>query len=94
MHQSDNFQVDEKFTELFSLHEPTETITAIEGQDGHMIRLCSTSRLLWIDHRFPKKPLLGYQHNRRYDRTLESRTLRLGQGRSVRFIASSSHRVT
>ncbi|KAF9053864.1 hypothetical protein BDZ89DRAFT_1032274 [Hymenopellis radicata] len=72
-------RVDEKFNELFSLHEPSETITAIEGQDGHMIRLCSTSRLLWIDRRFPKKPLLGYQHYRRYDRTLESRTMRLGQ---------------
>lgn len=73
-------QADEKYSDLFSAVSPSESLTAIEPLDGHLIRLCSTSQLLWIDDRSPAKPLLGYQHYRQYDRTLGTRTLRIGTG--------------
>ncbi|PBK78301.1 hypothetical protein ARMSODRAFT_874096 [Armillaria solidipes] len=43
--------------------------------DGHLIRLCTTSQLFWIDDRKPGKPILGYKHNRSFDRTLRTDTV-------------------
>ncbi|KAK0210915.1 hypothetical protein DFS33DRAFT_1250416 [Desarmillaria ectypa] len=52
-----------------------DMITAVEDQDGHLIRLCTTSQLFWIDDRNPGKPILGYNHNRSFDRTLRTDTV-------------------
>ncbi|KXN86913.1 hypothetical protein AN958_09508 [Leucoagaricus sp. SymC.cos] len=50
-------------------------LTSSEGyaRDG-LIRLCSTSEIIWLDPRYPGKPLLGYKHYRQFDRTLNIST--------------------
>ncbi len=60
-----------------------DIITAVEDQDGHLIRLCTTSQLLWIDDRKPGKPILGYKHNRSFDRTLRTDTVAFRNGKSI-----------
>ncbi|KAG7447915.1 uncharacterized protein BT62DRAFT_986039 [Guyanagaster necrorhizus] len=63
------------YSSIFSVTSEKDVITAVEDQDGHLIRLCTTSQLLWIDDRKPGKPLLGYHHNRSFDRTLKTETV-------------------
>lgn len=56
-----------------------EKLTCIEESDeDHLFRLASTERVLWLDRRFPGRPLLGIKHRRNYDRTLTVHTLRIG----------------
>ncbi|GLB34867.1 hypothetical protein LshimejAT787_0204320 [Lyophyllum shimeji] len=60
------------FNELFTLPGPRDVITSVEDQgDDYILKLCSTREILWVDTRFPGKPLLGYKHGRQYDRYLE-----------------------
>lgn len=56
-------------------------LTSVEDDDGsNVIRFCSTREILWIDKRFPGKPLLGYRHGRNWDRTLGTQTLDASHG--------------
>jgi hypothetical protein len=67
---------------LYFVQKPEELITYIEGpQQDHICRFVSTTELLWVDDRFPEKPLLGYKHGRRYDRTLATHTEFFKQGK-------------
>ncbi|SJL00535.1 uncharacterized protein ARMOST_03848 [Armillaria ostoyae] len=63
------------YSSIFSVPSEKDIITAVEDQDGHLIRLCTTSQLFWIDDRKPGKPILGYKHNRSFDRTLRTDTV-------------------
>ncbi|KAJ4487849.1 hypothetical protein J3R30DRAFT_3400509 [Lentinula aciculospora] len=48
-----------------------EKLTWIEDpSDNYLVPVVSTERILWLDRRFPGKPLLGITHRRKYDRTL------------------------
>ncbi|KAF5358459.1 hypothetical protein D9756_001485 [Leucocoprinus leucothites] len=53
----------------------TDFLTSNEdyAQDG-LIRLCSTSQVIWLDPRYAGKPLLSYKHHRQFDRTLQTST--------------------
>ncbi|KAG6814491.1 hypothetical protein H0H92_000016 [Tricholoma furcatifolium] len=52
-----------------------DILTSVEDQQtDHTIKLCSTREILWIDSRFPRKPLLGYKHGRQFDRYLQIHT--------------------
>ncbi|RDB20957.1 hypothetical protein Hypma_011691 [Hypsizygus marmoreus] len=63
---------------LFTLSKSRDVLTSVEDYtEDDIIRLCSTREILWIDRRFPGKPLLGYRHGRQYDRSLEARTIPL-----------------
>uniref|UniRef100_A0A0W0FLK0 Uncharacterized protein n=1 Tax=Moniliophthora roreri TaxID=221103 RepID=A0A0W0FLK0_MONRR len=57
---------------LFQLSDTIKDLIAgIESPlNEHIIPLCSTSEIFWLDRRAPGKPLLGYRHRRAYDRTL------------------------
>ncbi|KAG6918151.1 hypothetical protein DXG01_016340 [Tephrocybe rancida] len=53
----------------------TDILTSMEDRMAdHIIKLSSTREILWIDTRYPRRPLLGYKHGRQYDRYLEVRT--------------------
>ena len=55
---------------------PGEHVAGIEGpQEDHLISFVTTSEVIWIDERFPRKPLLGYEHGREFDKTLAVQTL-------------------
>lgn len=57
-------------------------LTSVEDDDGsNAIRVCSTREILWIDKRFPGKPLLGYRHGRNRDRTLRTHTSNTSEGK-------------
>ncbi|KAJ3763837.1 hypothetical protein EV360DRAFT_65896 [Lentinula raphanica] len=53
-----------------------ETLTWV-GDSGHdfLVPLTSTERILWLDRRFPGKPLLGIKHRRNHDRTLAAHSV-------------------
>lgn len=46
----------------------------------NIIRLSSTSQIIWIDRRHPGKPLMGFKHGREFDRTLEVQTACVDNG--------------
>lgn len=75
------WQTDSTNLNLFSVQRPGEVLTAIEsGHADHMVRLTSTTEIIWVDDRVPRKPLLGYKHGRQFDRTLETHTILLNDG--------------
>ncbi|CAL1705209.1 unnamed protein product [Somion occarium] len=41
------------------------------SSDDGLLRVCSTSEVLWIDQRHSKKPLFSVKHGRRFDRHLQ-----------------------
>ncbi|CAK5262766.1 unnamed protein product [Mycena citricolor] len=56
-----------------------ETYTSVEDcTQDHLLRLCSTSHLTWFDRRKASQPVLAYKHHRSYDRTLEAKTITIG----------------
>ncbi|KDQ61038.1 hypothetical protein JAAARDRAFT_204806 [Jaapia argillacea MUCL 33604] len=57
-------------------NKPGELITAIESAiEDELVRVTTTSEILWLDERFRKRPLLAYKHGRQFDRTLQTRTI-------------------
>jgi hypothetical protein len=62
--------------DLFSVQNDTVTCIERPGRD-HIFRLASTSEILWIDERFPRRPLLAYIHGRQFDRSLGLLTIDL-----------------
>lgn len=68
--------------DLFSISRERDVFTSVEDKrEDNIITLCSTREILWIDRRYPGKPLLGYRHGRQYDRSLEARTIPLPPGK-------------
>ncbi|KAJ7122766.1 hypothetical protein C8R44DRAFT_704467 [Mycena epipterygia] len=58
-----------------------EVLTSVEDrQSDQMIRLCTTSQVIWIDRRNTAKPLLAFNHGRAFDRSLEARTIAMENG--------------
>ncbi|EGO18664.1 hypothetical protein SERLADRAFT_418850 [Serpula lacrymans var. lacrymans S7.9] len=73
-----DFRSDEPI-ELFRCRDLMTFVTAIEQPEpDHIIRLSTTNEILWLDDRFGRQPLLSYKHNRDFDRTLETVTVRIG----------------
>ncbi|KAH9843216.1 RNA polymerase I-specific transcription-initiation factor-domain-containing protein [Rhodofomes roseus] len=70
-----DFRTEDSVVDLYHLNQSGALLTSIEShQKDGLIRLVTTNELLWIDIRSPKKPLLGVQHFRNFDRTLQSHT--------------------
>ena len=64
------------YIDIFNICSRNDLLTAVKGPyKDHLIRLCSTKEILWLDSRFTRSPLLGYRHGRAFDRTLETRTV-------------------
>lgn len=54
--------------------------TSVEGIGvDNMIRLLSTDELVFVDKRFPLRPVFGVTHNRQWDRTLRVQSLKFGK---------------
>ncbi|KAG6866994.1 hypothetical protein C0991_003910 [Blastosporella zonata] len=70
-------QIDMRSNDSLKLFKSTgvDLLTSVQDQGAdHIIKLCSTREIVWIDARFAKRPLLGYKHGRQYDRYLEIQT--------------------
>ncbi|KAL0946619.1 hypothetical protein HGRIS_012815 [Hohenbuehelia grisea] len=79
--------------DLITLCAPDEVITCIEGsQDDFMTRVATTSQVLWIDERYPGRPLLGIEHHRHFDRGLRINTMRF-QGGPLTFLSSPRNNI-
>ena len=52
-----------------------------EAPDG-IIRFCTTEQIIWIDKRYPKRPLLGLKHSRNYDPSLRTETIQFDSRQS------------
>ena len=62
--------------DLFVVKADEHVLTSVEDErQDNIVRLCSTQELLWIDRRFPGKPLLAYSHGREFDRSLDAQTI-------------------
>ncbi|KAJ7667681.1 hypothetical protein DFH06DRAFT_1183265 [Mycena polygramma] len=58
-----------------------ELLTSVEDyQADQMLRLCSTSQVIWIDRRNAAKPLLAFKHGRSFDRSLEVKSIAIENG--------------
>lgn len=53
------------------------TTSAEMPKSGYLSRVVTTREILWIDERFPGKPVIGVNHWREFDRTLDICTLNL-----------------
>jgi hypothetical protein len=42
------------------------------SQGDSLIRLASTSEIIWLDERYNRRPVLAFKHHREYDRTLQA----------------------
>lgn len=52
---------------------------------GYLARAVTTKEVLWLDERYPGRPLLGIQHGREFDRTLDICTAMLSSSMSCKF---------
>lgn len=56
---------------LFTLPSGKHFFTSIEDiHRENTLQLCSTNNIIWLDVRFPGKPLLAYAHGREFDGNL------------------------
>ncbi|KAF8211474.1 hypothetical protein K438DRAFT_1709725 [Mycena galopus ATCC 62051] len=71
------------YTALPSPSSTSEILTSVEDHAAdadHLLRLCTTSQIVWVDRRFAAKPLLAFRHGRAFDRSLEARTISFENG--------------
>ncbi|KAH6918486.1 hypothetical protein BKA70DRAFT_18342 [Coprinopsis sp. MPI-PUGE-AT-0042] len=60
----------------WTLPEPKDYITSIEGcKADNIVRLCTTSNIVWLDQRNMRRPLVSLKHGREFDRYLQTQTL-------------------
>jgi len=60
---------------MFKIPRQQDVLTSIDHGGDNILRLCSTRDIIWMDKRYPNKPLLGHEHGRQYDRSLEAHTV-------------------
>lgn len=71
------FQTPETPIDVYTLSN-NDVFTSMENeQTDWLVRACSTSQLLWFDRRYPGRPVLGHDHDRQRDRTLQVKTLNI-----------------
>jgi hypothetical protein len=63
--------------DLFTIPRQQDVLTSVDLGGDNIVRLCSTRDIIWMDKRYPNKPLLGYQHGRQYDRSLKACSVQL-----------------
>ncbi|KAJ7688411.1 hypothetical protein B0H17DRAFT_657363 [Mycena rosella] len=75
-----DFRTEDSSLDLYTAIS-NEILTSVEDyQADQMIRLCSTSQVIWIDRRNTAKPLLAFKHGRSFDRSLEAHTIAMDTG--------------
>ncbi|KAI0030758.1 hypothetical protein K488DRAFT_53551 [Vararia minispora EC-137] len=67
-----DFRISEISLPISIPREPKEIFTSVaNGQKDSLIRLVTTSEVLWFDERYSRRPVLAYKHHREYDRGLQ-----------------------
>ncbi|KAI6005689.1 hypothetical protein EDD15DRAFT_2213172 [Pisolithus albus] len=80
---------------VYSLDKPGAVVTCYEAPvQDNLSRVTTTSDIIWLDDRFPKKPILSFKHHRIYDRTLKTLTVELGFGPLVLLTSRKNGLVT
>ncbi|KAL4077135.1 hypothetical protein V8B97DRAFT_1939889 [Scleroderma yunnanense] len=76
-----DFRSSNNATVIYSLDNPREVVTSYEtpGSD-HLSRVTTTGGVVWLDDRYPRKPLLEFKHHRGHDVTLKILTVQLTDG--------------
>ncbi|KAI5121668.1 hypothetical protein M0805_002744 [Coniferiporia weirii] len=63
-------------SDLLNYDDGRHVITSIcRTQIDHLYCISTTSRVIWVDERYPGQPLLGWKHHRAFDRTLNVQTI-------------------
>ncbi|KAF9052858.1 hypothetical protein BJ165DRAFT_1590856 [Panaeolus papilionaceus] len=68
---------------VFSLPKGRHVLTFAEKLHDNYVTMCSTKEIIWLDTRFPARPLLSLTHGRQYDRTLRLLDLSVMDGRQI-----------
>ncbi|KLO11894.1 hypothetical protein SCHPADRAFT_941714 [Schizopora paradoxa] len=78
-------------SELYSVAaESSHVVTSVEATGvEHLLCASTTTEVLWLDDRFPKRPLLGSKHHRNFDRTLSVQSVVADQ--AIISLLSSRH---
>ncbi|KZV72921.1 hypothetical protein PENSPDRAFT_750563 [Peniophora sp. CONT] len=66
---------------LFSLDQRKDVFTSMACSThtgDHLVRLTTTSDIIWLDERYAVKPVLSYKHGRNYDRSLQASIVHTG----------------
>ncbi|KAG1782635.1 hypothetical protein EV702DRAFT_1176841 [Suillus placidus] len=76
-----DFRSSQPTVDLFSTDQLGSVVTSFDWLEReHLLTISTTSELLWLDNRYPKKKLLSFKHNRAYDRSLNVRVIQLDSG--------------
>ncbi|TFK30016.1 hypothetical protein FA15DRAFT_663336 [Coprinopsis marcescibilis] len=75
----------------FSLQTPDYITSVEDGRGDNIVRLCSTSSLLWLDQRQMRRPLLSLKHYREFDRYLQIKTV--GDTSPVTFLSTRKNKL-
>lgn len=76
-----DFRSSQPTVDLFSTDQLGSVVTSFDWSEReHLLTISTTSELLWLDNRYPKKTLLSFKHNRAHDRSLSVRAEQLDSG--------------
>lgn len=76
-----DFRASQPTVDLFSTDQLGSVVTSFDWSERkHLLTISTTSELLWLDNRYPKKMLLSFKHNRARDRSLNVRAVQLDSG--------------
>ncbi|KAG2078176.1 hypothetical protein BDR04DRAFT_1226942 [Suillus decipiens] len=76
-----DFRSSRPTVDLFSTDQLGSVVTSFDWLEReHLLTVSTTSELLWLDNRYPKKMLLSFKHNRAHDRSLNVRAVQLDGG--------------
>ncbi|KAG1756637.1 uncharacterized protein EDB91DRAFT_1213345 [Suillus paluster] len=76
-----DFRTSQPAVDLFSPDRLCSVVTSFDWLEReHLLTISTTSELIWLDDRYPKKALLSFKHHRAYDRSLNIRVVQLDGG--------------
>lgn len=76
-----DFRSSQPSVDLLSTDQLGSVVTSFDSSEReHLLTISTTSELLWLDNRYPKKVLLSFKHNRAHDRSLNVKTVQLDSG--------------
>ena len=83
----DKWQTPDRAVKVYSVAQASNSLTSIDYKpnDG-LLRLVTTSELVWVDPRFHTTPVLALKHEREYDRTLSSHGVSIGDSAHAIFV--------
>ncbi|PAV24002.1 hypothetical protein PNOK_0107000 [Pyrrhoderma noxium] len=78
--------------EFLSYNDDDNVITSLcHANADHLFCVATTNQVMWVDDRYPSKPLLGWKHRRVYDRKLTAQCIDF-QDSSLTVLSSPKHR--